>query len=146
MNNKKVVLVLEDTQERIDWIRSALPECEVKATKNVDEFVAWSTQPHCMAVFDHDLDEAHYGGYAAEQPLTGYDAATKYGGFDQTLLVWSWNPIGAKRITALLAIRQDDTYVVQRPFATSASYRHLVRNLAGLLNMDGEKQPNDSIL
>lgn len=90
------VLLLEDSEMRIAWFKTKLPDITV--VKTVAEFINYfGTHPIVDFIFwDHDLGE---GG-------SGADAATwcveKFGSVNRWGLIHSWNKGGAAKMQDIL--------------------------------------------
>lgn len=107
------ILVLDDSLERVEWLHKRLPAVLIQHVSTVEEFVdcLGDDNTYDLVIFDHDL---------GPDEETGFDAAKT---FDAPLttdcLIWSVNPIGAKKIMYLL---QDRGYVnvMHVPFGSQA--------------------------
>lgn len=138
----KVVLVLEDSPDRVEWLTKIVSPTPVEHHESVVPFVeALRTRAAndtlAMVVFDHDLGhmppDGMYGGFAManydRDGLCGADAAVSAPAFDAPALVWSWNSDGAKRIVAELDGKAE--VVCRSPFTRSVEYAAGIANLMG---------------
>ncbi len=113
-------LVLEDTRERVTWLRNVVGgHADIVYSDNVLEFceLAEDLDPAEVAavVFDHDLplNVSKPKGTTFVTPkdlgdsngLTGADAAKRVVTFDVPHLVWSCNDTGARTIRDNLRVR-----------------------------------------
>lgn len=117
---KKVILVLDDTRQRVDWLYSQIDisNVEVIWCKNCEEFLIKSKDKHDLLIMDHDLDEEHYGGYSSSSAPNGAMAAEAYENvFNSPCIIWSVNPEGAIRIDARLTSK--GVFCVRVPFLGS---------------------------
>ena len=103
------ILILEDMEPRITWLRRVLPDAALCWVKSVPEFdQLWARdRAFGLVILDHDLRPEHYGagsemasgwnGMAAARSIaeSGVEAGT-------SVLVWSMNPIGAPRMERVL--------------------------------------------
>ena len=108
------IIVLEDTIERVKWLRATFPDVAVRWAKDVPAFLRELRRPGALLVLDHDLGDrdytpAEYDAYG----LTGMDAARACG-TDTPVVVWSANPVWGPRMRAFLVDR--GVPVVQYPF------------------------------
>jgi hypothetical protein len=92
------VLLLEDSDMRIEWFRKNIPNLHV--CKTVEEFIAYfDTKPTVDFIFfDHDLG----------QEKNGVDAAKwlkeRFGGMSAWGLIHSWNRTGAAEMQKILPL------------------------------------------
>lgn len=109
-----VVIALEDSPDRVKWLRAAVAPLQVVAHASVAAFVRDVAhyaryKQIALVVFDHDLGNMPpmgAGGMYAGPPApnydpdgkTGLDAAIEVEPFNAPALVWSWNKEGRKRI------------------------------------------------
>lgn len=101
MKRAKTILVLEDDEARVAWLRRELEQwCFIEHAPTVGEFLEAQKKPHDLVIFDHDLDLTSSGGYSDPKP-TGLTAALAYSG-RVPALVWSWNDSGAHQICLAL--------------------------------------------
>jgi hypothetical protein len=100
------VLVLEDCDYRVEWLQSVLQRsrAEIVWHTTVEPFLEAAKTDHDLAIFDHDLDFEHYrGDYYKPLPKNGAQAAEAYDPVRKVpCLIWSQNPVGAKRIEQIL--------------------------------------------
>lgn len=91
------VLLLEDSDMRIEWFKKRIRN--LKVVKTVQEFKDYFERHPTVdfVFFDHDLGEGNG---------TGLDAATfmkeKFGGTSRWGLIHSWNRAGAQRMQLVL--------------------------------------------
>lgn len=105
----KTVFVLEDMPERIEWLRATVPDgTMVYAYNTVESFyTALRTVIPDLVILDHDL-----GMFDSK---TGLDAAELIPDCaPYPVLIWSNNPIGARKMARAL-LRAGNTSTV-RPF------------------------------
>lgn len=128
MSVQPIILVLEDSMDRVRWLRSKFPDCLISHAPTVEDFEKKQAEPHHLVIFDHDLDLSHYsgGGYADPHSLTGADAARLYN-LTAPVLVWSMNPPGARHIVEILEDRkrllEEPWLIVSLPFGHKDLYQ-----------------------
>ena len=111
-----MILVLEDMDIRVQWLRKMFPATEIQWCSDVSSFqeVLRSRSPSVI-ILDHDLGP---GSVTSEDSggLTGYDAA-KALRTNAPVLIWSVNMWGSNRMSSVLA----DNGVVHRalPFLSN---------------------------
>ena len=90
------VLLLEDSEMRIQWFEQKIPG--IKVVRSVKEFTDYfETRPTVDFIFfDHDLGEGG-SGYDAAQFL-----AERFGTTNRWGLIHSWNKAGAARMQQVL--------------------------------------------
>lgn len=90
------VLVLEDTVERVSWLRDRFPELNVIHATNPLEFVQGWDQGPSLIILDHDLGLSAWDGYEACKLLPELDLHR-----NTPVLIWSQNPVdvGQRRIS-----------------------------------------------
>lgn len=142
---RDLVLVLEDSVERVTWLRAVLAGTglDIEVHDTVAPFVAAVSCRRdrlALVVFDHDL------GHLPPQDLqdgvglprlanydvdgkTGEDAAKAVGPLPCPALVWSWNTRG--RVAIGRALRDHGNRGRLAPFTSSPEYAALV---AGVLS------------
>jgi len=115
---QNVIVVLEDMQERIDWLQDTFPDTGVIWVKSVkqllDELKFVGKDNVALILLDHDIG-GQFAGSADEDGLTGFDAAKSLTDWsDIPVIIWSINPVGAKKMHDALS---NDGFVVARiPF------------------------------
>jgi len=99
------VLVLEDTQDRLDWLNDVLKNHDVEIVwcTKVMNFLQVSKERFDLIILDHDLGER---GPGDGEGLTGKQAAERMD-VDRHIpvVVWSVNDIGAKEMVTILKER-----------------------------------------
>ena len=90
------VLLLEDSEMRIEWFEKKIPG--VKVVRTVKEFIDYfTTKPTVDFVFfDHDLGDGGSGYDAAQWMADNFGATNRWG------LIHSWNRTGAARMQQIL--------------------------------------------
>lgn len=108
MKRAKTILVLEDDEARVAWLRRQFEQwCFIEHAPTVGAFLDAQRKAHDLVIFDHDLDLTHTGGYDDPKP-TGLTAARAYRG-RAPALVWSWNDGGAHQICLALRSKGSNT-------------------------------------
>jgi len=121
-----IIVVLEDMETRINWLRSTYPEAEIVWHTTVKGFVACleSGIKPTLVIFDHDLDTADPNARPGQlhdvDGLTGADAARMMPELDCFAVVWSANPVGARSIARHAASKVSGA-VLMAPFTISKS-------------------------
>lgn len=92
-----VVLVLEDTQARVSWLRDRFPELTVIHATNPLEFVEGWDQGPSLIILDHDLGLSAWDGYEACKLLPELDPHCT-----TPVLIWSQNPVGVGHMAQFL--------------------------------------------
>lgn len=103
------ILVLEDHDVRIEWLREYFPDAVIMWAQNVTTFEGSLKYKPRMILLDHDLGPL---------PETGYDAAKLLPDTvdaETPVLIWSQNPVGADNIKSYLK-SNGFTTVVWLPF------------------------------
>lgn len=117
------IVVLEDTLDRVQWLRATFPGVEIVHCTNVVDFIVHTRRPHALVILDHDLAGALGDGPAAKAAydagadaygLTGMDAV-RVCDLDTPVVVWSANPVWGPRMADALVAR-GVAYVAQCPF------------------------------
>jgi hypothetical protein len=90
------VLLLEDSEMRIQWFEQKVPG--IKVVRSVEEFKEYfDTHPTVDFIFfDHDLGEGGSGYEAAQFMAERFGATNRWG------LIHSWNRTGAARMQQIL--------------------------------------------
>lgn len=90
------VLVLEDSEMRIEWFEKKIPG--VKIVRSVKEFIEYfGTKPTVDFIFwDHDLGEGGSGYDAAQWTADAFGSVNRWG------LIHSWNKNGAAHMQQVL--------------------------------------------
>jgi hypothetical protein len=104
------IVVLEDMEARVDWLRGKFPNAAIDWHTTVSDFVDClrsGIKPD-LVIFDHDLDtadpNAKPGQLHDKDGLTGADAARMMPNPEHAMLwVWSANPIGARVIADIIS-------------------------------------------
>ncbi len=109
------IIVLEDTIERVQWLRATFPDATVRWAPTVVAFLMEMRRPGALVILDHDL--AGELGHTAEAAAT-YDrgeATDRYGltgmdavracGTDTPVIVWSANPVWGPKMRDFLVAR-----------------------------------------
>lgn len=135
MTSFRDIVVLEDTQERVQWLEATFPGVNVRHCTNVVDFLKAIRTPHALVILDHDL-AGELGDSPAAQAtydrgeagdaygLTGMDAARACGKHTP-VVVWSANPIWGPRMRDALA--EWGVPVVQYPFRASLTMASIIR-------------------
>ncbi len=91
------VLLLEDSEMRIEWFKARIPTLKVVST--VEDFKAYfATKPQVDFIFyDHDLGEGNGTGMEAVEWIV-----EKFGGASRWAVIHSWNTPAAHRMQKLL--------------------------------------------
>ncbi len=126
------IIVLEDTPERVAWLRETFPDVEIEHVVDVVAFLKATRKPHALTILDHDLGGPGLA-YTPEQYDRG-EANDAYGlnGLDACRMcdhrtptvVWSANPVCGPRMYNALEERR--VPVVYYPFRADA-------NMAGVI-------------
>jgi hypothetical protein len=87
------VLLLEDSEMRIEWFRKRIPNLTV--VSSVEEFIAYfDKKPQCDFIFyDHDLGDGKGTGTEAAKWIHDH-----FGGGSKWAVIHSWNRAGAIRM------------------------------------------------
>lgn len=98
MVNEIDILVLEDWEPRVDWLRDKFPGLTIVQTLTKCEFVQEleSSKPS-IVILDHDLGLPDFDGYQACKLLVERFSVPTF-----PIIVWSQNPVGAQHMTQLL--------------------------------------------
>ena len=102
----KLVLLLEDDQNRIDWFEKEFKKYDYIAhiTEDVEEAKNWLRENKYELIFlDHDLGGKQM--VSSDEPDTGFQVAkmiheTK--NVDTRIIIHSWNPIGVSNMQNIL--------------------------------------------
>lgn len=133
----KHIVVLEDQESRIDFLRQHFPHYEIVWFADVSPFLA-AVKEHretlCLVVFDHDLGRMGPpdGPYSSPKPYydvegkTGADAAYEIEPFGVPALVWSQNTPGRETICNLLSRGRKASWIQAAPFRATDEFRLLV--------------------
>lgn len=129
------IVVLEDTHERVDWLRAMFPGVHIRHAGTVVEFLKEIRAPHALVILDHDL-----AGELGDSPeaaavydrgdagdafgLTGMDAARACGRHTP-VVVWSANPVWGPRMRD--ALDGWGVPVVQYPFRADLNMAYVIR-------------------
>lgn len=147
MKKRDIILVLEDSEDRILWLRKVVEPMGygVDWWSDVALFLhATEAQKERLAllVFDHDL------GHAAPQRsdttfdahmlikfdsagLCGLDAAKRLGNHACPAVSWSWNKDGRMAIAHELHRERKVGKILSAPFTASEDYAIQIRRLLG---------------
>lgn len=130
------IVVLEDTHERVQWLRDTFPGTEIDHAPDVVTFLKSVRRPYALAILDHDLGgdlgdgpdaKATYDAGTAGDAngLTGMDAVAAC---DRStpVVVWSANPVWGPRMVDALVAHQVD-HVVQAPFRADLRTANAIR-------------------
>ena len=130
------IVVLEDTHERVAWLRETFPGVEIQHCTNVVDFMKHTRTPCALIILDHDLAgelgrspeaKAIYDrGEAADlHGLTGMDAV-RVCDTHTPVVVWSANPVWGPNMRNLL----DERGVphVYYPFKADANMAGIIRD------------------
>lgn len=120
------VLLLEDEQHRIDWLRRKFPQWVVNWTKHPDETIeAMRSDAWDLIILDHDL---HFpvDSYVGSEP-TGFWAAREVP-MGSTVLIWSINIPAAERMAG--AIEERNATPVRIPFSWRDGLEFFLRKFA----------------
>lgn len=131
------ILVLEDTEARIAWLRRAFPQADITWAPIVSSFL-----DYCMVdpgwdlvIMDHDLEGSYprvQGMYGAEPVPDGTLAAREMVIGNWSVLIWSWNPDGAERMRdTLLGRLIDPAQLHVEPFGTALCQSIIKTHLRG---------------
>lgn len=143
---RQAVVVLEDDQVRIDYLRSLLITYDVFADRNVAAFLALVEEHRAnlaLVVFDHDLgcgppgwqDDPVYSGAGTpifiydDEGLTGADAARTIVPVPVPALVWSQSIDGSRTIAHVLHVREAATKIRRERFERTVDYGNMVLTL-----------------
>ena len=107
-------VVLEDTPERVEWLKGAFPDVRVVWAEEVDPFLR-AVQKEEKAgtlkavIMDHDLGFYDHANDRDNEGQDGRDAAQllELRDWDMPIIIWSMNPSGASRMAGIL---QDKGY------------------------------------
>ncbi len=113
--NKKVesVLILEDSQERLDWFFEKLKDFEIMTTPNPQEAIDWLESTEFDYIFlDHDLLPEHYDEDTSCNKTTGLCVAEWLGtntdkSKDAFIIVHSMNWNGVSRMRNAMKLRSN---------------------------------------
>lgn len=111
------IMVLEDSQARIDFFREKLVAHEAYYFTTVADAIQFiSNNAIDMAFLDHDLEQHH--GVESDRPDAGYQFVKYF--TDKELaknalfIIHSMNPVGAQNMYALL--KEHDYFVEKIPY------------------------------
>ena len=100
-----MILVLEDMECRIDWLRDATKGHVVQWCKTVSALVAAQGTPS-LVILDHDLGDLGTANFSVgADGMTGLDAADCMPAVACPVLVWSMNPTRAPQMVQALQRR-----------------------------------------
>lgn len=133
---KGTIVVLEDSEERVTWLKKVLPQYKILAFVDVASFVKAVTESLTdlkLVIFDHDLGHSRPpdGMYSSENDMllrydedgkTGHDAAHEVPKFDVPALVWSHNVSGRKSIAMTLFREDKASWIQEAPFRDHIDY------------------------
>jgi len=133
---KGTIVVLEDSETRVVWLRKVLPQYKILAFAEVKEFVAAVSENRAnlkLVIFDHDLGQQKppEGMYMSENDMlmkydsegkTGHDAAHEVEPFNVPALIWSHNPSGRRSIALTLARGDKAKWIQEAAFVEHISY------------------------
>ena len=130
------IVVLEDTEERVEWLKATFPQVEIEHCTDVVDFLRATRRPYALAILDHDLagelgdsPEAagvYDRGEAYDQfGLSGMDAV-RVVDLDTPVVVWSANPVWGPRMLDALSAR-GVAYSAYRPFDTTHQMASVIR-------------------
>lgn len=143
--SEKIIVVLEDSHERVEWLRKAVAPLKVEHYVRVEPFVAAVEhyvryKQIALVIFDHDL--GHYppagsGGMYAGPPEANFDTDGRNGAhaaalvvrFEAPALVWSWNTDGRARIATTLDREDKATKILALPFAKTTEFAAAIGRL-----------------
>lgn len=101
-----VVLVLEDMDHRVEWLRERLPStAEIRHSNTVEGLLWWWHAEPDLVILDHDLGgvpTALGTGSADDNGHTGMDAARRMPVVSCPVIVWSVNPLRAPEMVSEL--------------------------------------------
>lgn len=97
------IVVLEDWEPRIDWLRGIVAKQHCHATirpclTHAQFTGSLAFYPPDLIILDHDLGEDPWTGYKAAQVLVEHHENLKH----VPVLTWSQNPVGADSIASIL--------------------------------------------
>jgi hypothetical protein len=130
------IVVLEDTDERVKWLRDTFPQVDIMHCTDVVEFMQATRRPYALAILDHDLagelgdspeakDTYDRGAAYARFGLSGMDAV-RVVDLDTPVVVWSANPVWGPRMASALAERGVG-WSAYRPFDTTHQMASVIR-------------------
>ena len=106
---KPCFVVLEDSPERVEWLKEAFPDVRVVWAEEVNPFLqAVEKEEKSGAlkaiIMDHDLGFYSRANDHDDEGYDGSDAANflELKNWDTPILIWSMNPSGANRMAAIL--------------------------------------------
>lgn len=120
-----MIVVLEDMETRVGWLRAKLPDAEIVWHTTVLGFVDClrSGVDPDVVVLDHDLDtadpDAKPGQLCDRDGFTGADAARMMPSLERAMIwVWSANPVGARIIADVVHHRMGGGAMMTVSFAS----------------------------
>jgi len=106
------VLILDDQEVRHQSFAKIFSGCELTHSYTYAEAVtALQAEVYDWVCLDHDIHDGSWTGYHVAMFITQLDQASR----PHTVLVHSWNPEGADRMTA--ALLAAGIQVFRRPFS-----------------------------
>lgn len=90
------ILCLEDSQERMDFVREQFPTVEFRQAITPMEFLDGMDDHPAALILDHDLGLTKWDGYEAVKVLVE-ECVTDEGSWEMLpVLIWSQNPVGVQ--------------------------------------------------
>lgn len=140
MTEKKTIVILEDNNSRVEWLRQILNGYNILAFARVGDFVeaVRDNLPQlALVIFDHDLGNQHPDPNHAYPFLLSYDrdgkcgedAAVEVPPFHCPALVWSQSTPGQRAISMVLRSTSKTTKVLLAEFWPNMEYAALIGDL-----------------
>lgn len=106
---KASFVVLEDTPERVEWLKGVMPDVHIVHAEEVSPFLQAVEKEERAGrlkavIMDHDLGSYNHRNDRDNEGHDGRDAASflNLRDYDIPILIWSMNPSGASAMAAIL--------------------------------------------